>query len=123
MVVKVSWPDSAPAAVGSNCTCRVADWLGFSVSGNLAPETLKSEPIAVAELIVTGADPVEVRVIDFVEATFSGTLPKVTDVGLTVNCGAGTAVPDPPSVTVAGPEGSSLMTESVPVSSSAAVGS
>ena len=106
-----------------NCTVSVADWLGFRVSGKLAPETLKSAPVTVAALIVTAADPVDVIVIDFVEGVFSGTLPKLTEVGLTVSWGVVVEVPDPPSDTVAGPEGSSLPIVSVPLSFPTAVGS
>ena len=36
----VSWPVAAPAAVGSNCTSSVADWVGFKVTGNVAPDTV-----------------------------------------------------------------------------------
>ena len=123
LLVNVSWPDSALVTVGVNCTVNVADWLGFRVSGKLAPETLKSAPVTVAALIVTAADPVDVMVIDFVEATFNGTLPKLTEVGLTVSWGVVVEVPDPPSDTVAGPEGSSLPIVSVPLSFPTAVGS
>jgi hypothetical protein len=122
-LVTVICPEAAPAALGSNCTCRVTDWFGFSVTGKLAPETLKPGPVTVAALMVTGALPVDVSVTGWVDPTFNGTLPKFTVVGLTVNCGVVLVVPDPPSETVAGPEGSSLVTVSVPASAPAVVGS
>jgi hypothetical protein len=34
----VSCPVAAPAAVGSNCTFSVTDWVGFKVTGNVAPD-------------------------------------------------------------------------------------
>ena len=48
--------------VGSNCTFSVTDWLGFKVTGNVAPDIVKPVPLNVAELMVTGAVPVEVNV-------------------------------------------------------------
>ena len=41
LLVKVNEPVSAPAAVGSNCTVRVAVEFGLMVSGKVAPETVK----------------------------------------------------------------------------------
>jgi hypothetical protein len=35
LLLMVSWPLADPVAVGSNCTCSVIDWVGFSVIGRL----------------------------------------------------------------------------------------
>ena len=123
LLLTVSCPVAVPVAVGSNCACTVTDWLGFSVTGKVAPATLNGGPLAVAALIVTGAVPVDVSVTDCVDAVLSGTFPKFTAAGLTVSCGAAAVVPDPPSETVAGPDASLLVTVSVPASEPSVVGS
>ena len=87
LLAMVSVPLAAPAAVGSNCTVRVAVWLGFRVSGKLAPETEKPEPASVAELMTTAAVPVEDRVIDCVVGVLTATLPKLRVEELTVSVG------------------------------------
>ena len=87
LLAMVSVPLAAPAAVGSNCTVRVAVWLGFSVSGKAAPETEKPVPASVAELMVTEAVPVEDRVIDCVVAELTATLPKLRLDVLTLSVG------------------------------------
>jgi hypothetical protein len=104
----VSWPDAAPAVAGSNCTFRVIDWFGFKVAGNVAPDTVKPPPLAVAELMVTGAVPVDVSVTGSVEAVFTVTLPNAKLAGLIVscgldNCGLDAVVPVPLSWTTAVP--------------------
>jgi hypothetical protein len=81
----VSWPVTAPAAAGSNCTFTVADWVGFRVTGKVAPDIVKPVPLRVAELMVTGAVPVEVNVTGSVDAVFTVTLPNARLVGLIVN--------------------------------------
>jgi hypothetical protein len=96
----VNWPDAAPVAVGSNCTFSVTDWFGFKVTGNVAPDIVKPVPVSAAELMVTGAIPVEVRVTGCVDAVFTDTLPNVRLAVLRVNCGLATAVPVPLSVPV-----------------------
>jgi hypothetical protein len=48
--------------VGSNCTLSVAAWPGVSVTGKVAPETVKSVPVRVAEFTVTAVVPVDVKV-------------------------------------------------------------
>ena len=63
-LVMMSWPDAAPDVVGLNRTCSVAVWLGFSVVGKLAPMMENPVPVMLAELMVTGAVPVEVSVND-----------------------------------------------------------
>ena len=59
-----SCPVAGPADAGSNCTLRVVVWPGAKVRGKLAPETENPAPATVAELTVTGAVPVEDRIID-----------------------------------------------------------
>jgi hypothetical protein len=97
----VSWPVATPAAVGSNCTFRVTAWFGFNVTGNVAPETVYPAPPSVAELMVTGAVPVEVNVTGCVEAVFTVTSPNVRPAALIVNCGLDAAVPVPLRLTTA----------------------
>ena len=72
---------------GSNCTFRVTDWVGFKVTGNVAPDIVKPVPLKVAELMVTGAVPVEVNVTGCVDAVFTVTLPNVRLAALTVSPG------------------------------------
>jgi len=94
-------PLAVPVAVGSNCTCSVIAWVGFSVTGRLPLTIVKPVPVIAAEFTVTGDVPVDVSVNDCVVAAFTVTLPKLKLVALTVNCGTGAAVPVPPRVTVA----------------------
>ena len=92
---------TAPAAVGSNFTLSVADWVGFRVTGNVAPDIVNPVPVSDAELMVTGAVPVEVNVTGSVDAVFTVTLPNARLAGLIVNCGLATAVPVPLRLTIA----------------------
>lgn len=62
LLAMVSEPAAVPVAVGVKCTRTVTDWPGFSVTGKLAPETVKAVPARVTELIVSAAVPDEVRV-------------------------------------------------------------
>ena len=62
-------------------------WLGFRVTGKVAPATVKPTPVKAAELTVTGAVPLEVKVTDFVAGVFNATLPKARVVVLTVRVG------------------------------------
>jgi hypothetical protein len=39
LLASVSWPALEPAAVGPNCTVKLAVWLVFSVNGKVCPET------------------------------------------------------------------------------------
>jgi hypothetical protein len=91
LLVNVSEPVAAPAAVGSNCTVSVAVWLGFSVSGKVAPETVNPLPATVPALIVTAAVPVDDSVTVCVDAAFTLTLPNPRLPALTPSV----AVPDP----------------------------
>jgi hypothetical protein len=83
----VSWPVAAAAAVGSNCTSSVTARLGFKVTGNVAPDSVKPPPVSVAELMVTGAVPVELNVTGSFIAVFTVTFPNATLVGLTDSVG------------------------------------
>jgi hypothetical protein len=99
LLVIVSCPVVCPAAPGLNRTFSVTDWFGFSVTGRVAPESLKSVPLSVAALIVSGAVPDEVKVNGSVALLFTDTLPKDSEFALTVNCGVVTTVPLPLSWT------------------------
>ena len=96
-----SCPAAAPLVVGSNRTFSVSDWPGFRLTGNAALETLKPAPVSAAELIVTGAVPVDVNVTGCVAAEPTATSPKVRFAALTVNCGFDTTVPVPLRLTTA----------------------
>jgi hypothetical protein len=78
---------AAPVAVGSNCTFSVTDWVGFKVTGNVAPDIVKPVPVSAPELMVTGDVPVEVNVTGCVDAVFTVTLPNVRLAALIVNVG------------------------------------
>ena len=97
----VSCPEAAPVVAGSNCTFRVTDCPGLKVTGKVAPDTVKPVPVNVAELMVTGAVPVEVSVTGCVDAVFSVTSPKIRLTALSVNCGLVAAVPVPLRLTTA----------------------
>ena len=85
LLAMVNCPVAVPAAVGANWTASVTVWLGFRVSGKVAPESVKPAPASVAVLIVTGAVPVEVKVTDCVDDEFTVTSPKVRLAVLIVN--------------------------------------
>jgi hypothetical protein len=97
----INCPDAGPVAVGSKCTSRVTAWLGFKVTGNVAPDILNPLPVIVPELIVTGAVPVEVRVTGCFDDVFTVTLANVRLAVLSVNCGLATGKPVPPRLTTA----------------------
>ena len=73
--------------MGSNFTLKVTDWVGFSVTGKVAPDIVNPVPVNAAELMVTGAVPVEVNVTGSVDAVFTVTLPNARLAGLIVNVG------------------------------------
>jgi hypothetical protein len=62
LLVMANWPVTAPAAVGSNFTVSAVDWPGFSVTGRVAPETVKPAPVTATALTITGKLLDEVRV-------------------------------------------------------------
>jgi hypothetical protein len=78
LLSKVMVPVAVPAVVGSKVIVSVAVCPTASVSGKLAPETLKPVPVAVAEVMESDAVPVEDRVIDWVVLESTATLPKFT---------------------------------------------
>jgi len=124
----VSCPVAAPVAVGSNCTSSVTAWVGFKVTGNVAPDIVKPVPLRVPELMVTGAPPVEVNVRGCVDVVFTVTLPNVRLAALIVSCGLDTAglvsVPVPLRLTTAVPLVDELLWIVIcPVAAPAAVGS
>jgi hypothetical protein len=88
LLLIASWPLAAPGDVGSNCTCSVIDWVGFSVAGKLPPRIAKPAPEIAAEFTVTGDVPVDVNVTDCIVDVFTVTLPKLKLVALIVNFGA-----------------------------------
>jgi hypothetical protein len=83
----VSVPDAVPSTIGLNCTSSVSASRGFNVTGNAAPEMVKPVPLTDADLIVTGAFPVELRITGCVDEVLSATFPNGTLVTLTVNAG------------------------------------
>lgn len=87
LLVSVNEPDAAPAMVGSNCIVSVAVCPLFNVSGKVAPETLKPAPRLTAEFTVTGAVPVDDKVMVCVVGVSTETLPKFTLDGFTLNVG------------------------------------
>src|ERR1700721_2056041 len=97
----VTWPVTNPAVAGSNCALRVTDWAGFKVTGKVAPDMVNPVPLNAAELMVTGAVPVEVKVIGCVDGVFTVTLPNVRLAALIVNCGLAADVPVPLRLTIA----------------------
>ena len=73
--------------MGSNFTLKVTDWVGFRVTGKVAPDIVNPVPVNAAELMVRGAVPVEVNVTGSVDAVFTVTLPNARLAGLMVNVG------------------------------------
>jgi hypothetical protein len=117
----VNAPVAAPADVGANFTVSVNVCLGFSVTGNVAPDTVKPVPLIVAELIVTADVPLEVTVTDFVALELTATFPKLKLVGVTVHCALPAPVPLRLTATV-GLVDALLFTVNLPVTAPVAVG-
>ena len=59
-----------------NCTLSVSARLGFSVTGNVAPDMVKPDPAREAALMVTRVAPVDVRVTGCDAVVFTGRMPK-----------------------------------------------
>ena len=59
--------------VGAKRTFSVTDWVGFKVTGNVAPGIVKSVPLRVSEVMVTGDVPVEVNVTGSIVGVFNVT--------------------------------------------------
>jgi hypothetical protein len=87
LLVIDSWPESEPAAEGSNCTFTIAVLPGLIVTGNDSPEIEKPVPVAEAALIVTGAVPEEVRVSDLVATVLIESLPNAMLLALRLSVG------------------------------------
>jgi hypothetical protein len=119
----VSCPVAAPVAVGVNCTCKVAVWAGFNVTGRVPPTMVNPAPLMFAEFTVTGAVPLDVNVKVWVVEAFTATLPKLRVVALTVNCGLVAATLVPFRDTIVGfPVDEVLLIVSCPVAAPLAVG-
>ena len=117
-------PVDVTAAVGLNCTWRVMATVGLSVTGYVAPVTVKPAPVKLAALTVTGEVPEEVRVNACVVGLPTGTEPKPRLAELTVSCGVATAVPVPLRLTdVVAPVVELLDTTICPVKAPVTVGS
>jgi hypothetical protein len=93
LLLIVSVPVTALAAVGANLTCNVMACFGLSVTGKVAPDTVKPVPLIVAELTVTALVPLEVNVTPSVALEPTATSPKLKLVGLTVSVDAPVPVP------------------------------
>jgi hypothetical protein len=87
LLLIVSCPVAAPAAAGRNCSCRVTDWFGLSVTGKVPATMVKPAPVIDAEFTVRADVPEEVRVTEPVAAEFTVTLPKLRAEELSVNFG------------------------------------
>jgi hypothetical protein len=123
LLLMVICPLAAPVVVGSNWTCSVTDWFGFSVTGKLAATIVKPVPAIAAEFTVTADVPVEASVNDSVFAVFTVSLPKLRLDALSVNCGFAGAMPVPLRATVAVPPVVELLLRvSCPVTVPVAVG-
>lgn len=70
---------------------RVTDWPGVKVTGKVTPDTEKPVPVSVAELMVTAAAPVELKVSVCDVAVPTATLPNATLPALRLNAGAATS--------------------------------
>jgi hypothetical protein len=88
---------------------------GFSVTGKVAPVTVKPAPVRVSLLTVTGADPVEVKVNGSFEGVPIGTSEKLRVGALMLNTDEG-ASPVPLRFTVrVAPEDALLVMVTVPL--------
>ena len=84
---------------------------------------LKPAPEIDAEFTVTAEVPDDVSVTDFVAEELTATLPKLSAVVLTVNCGFAAAVPVPlKDTTAVEPDEELLLTVSLPVKDPLVVG-
>jgi hypothetical protein len=123
LLVIVSFPVAAPAAVGANCTFTAAVCEALRVNGKLPPMIEKAAPVMVAELTVTAELPDEVSVNDSAAEELSATLPKLSEVALTVSCGVAAVVPVPlRAMTAVAPLAELLLIVSLPVAAPVAVG-
>jgi hypothetical protein len=82
LATTINAPFVVPSDVGLNTRFRVVEFPGGNVAGKLSPVVVNPDPEVVAELIVTGAVPVEVRVSDCVDTEFNAACPKETELEL-----------------------------------------
>src|SRR3984957_700099 len=123
LLFTVNVPVTAPAAVGAYFTLSASVCFGFSVTGNVAPDTVNPLPVIAAELTVTADVPDEVIVTESVLFEPTATLPKLSEVGLIVHCGFFVFVPLPLRLTAAvWCLTASLLIVSVPADALAVVG-
>src|SRR5580704_1943472 len=78
-------PVSAPPLLGSNFAVSVTDCLGVRVCGVVTPDTLKSFPFELTEVITTLSAPSSVNFSVCVDGLPSLTFPKLTGDGVTLN--------------------------------------
>ena len=83
--------------------------MGFNVAGKPPPTREKPVPLIVAEFIVTGAVPVELKVSVCVVDVFTVTSPKLKLPALIVSCGLGAATLVPLRMTAAVPPVAELL--------------
>ena len=77
LLTTLNSPAATPFVVGANCTSRATARFGLSVTGNVAPDIAKPMPVNVAERMVRGAVPVELRVRACVIFELSAISPKL----------------------------------------------
>lgn len=80
-------PVAGPKVVGSNCTANVTARPGLNATGNVAPDMVKPAPLNVAELMMTGAFPVELKVSGCVVGVLIVALPNEMLLVLIVSVG------------------------------------
>lgn len=88
LLMRVTVPESVPAALGSNAIAKVALCPGFSVTGNERPEMLKPVPVTVPERIVRGVVPVDLMRTDLLTGVWRLSLPKARLLAAIVHAGA-----------------------------------
>jgi hypothetical protein len=119
LLVKLTEPVTAPAAVGANTALNVAEPPAAMFNGAVMPVVLKPVPVVVTAEIVTVAVPPFVKLIVcelFVPVT---TLPKAALEGVAVSCGC---VAVPLRAMVIGEPGALLTIETLPLALPADVG-
>jgi hypothetical protein len=88
LLATTNTPFVVPSDVGLNIRFRVAECPGGNVAGKLSPVVVNPAPEVVAEVIVTGAVPVEVRVSDWVDTEFNAACPKETELAFALRTDA-----------------------------------
>jgi len=119
LLISVTEPETAPAAVGANTALNVAFMPARMVSGALMPEILNPAPVTLTEEIVKLADPPLETVIVCELLVPVETLPKAALVGVAKICAC---VPVPVNAIVIGEFGALLTSDIVPVALPAVMG-